>query len=254
MKPTLVVDVGNFRIKWGWCRDGVVSQSTSLPPDDPAAWQAQLERWQLTGSLTWAVSSVNPSHCDGLAAWCRQRGDTVVVLEDWRRLPLEVPLEHPEWVGMDRLLDAVAARHRLRTPDGGVKSPAVLVDAGSAVTVDWLDEHGAFRGGAIFPGLRLMTKSLHDYTALLPLIEVHTSAPILPGPSTPLAMEAGVLWAVAGGIKTLTGQLAAQARKTPALFLTGGEAALLHPALGPAFILWPTMTLQGIGIAAEALP
>jgi type III pantothenate kinase len=254
MKSTLVVDVGNSRIKWGWCREGMVSQSVSLPPDDPTAWQAQLEHWQLAGPLTWAVSSVNPSHCDRLASWCRQRGDTVVVLEDWRRLPLEIPLEHPEGVGMDRLLDAVAARDRLRTPAGGVKSPAVLVDAGSAVTVDWLDETGAFRGGAIFPGLRLMTKSLHDYTALLPLIELWNPAPTVPGPSTPAAMEAGVLWAVVGGIKTLAEQLTAQARTPPALFLTGGDAALLHPGLGPAFILWPTMTLQGICIAAEALP
>ena len=120
--------------------------------------------------------------------------------------------------------------------------------------MDWLDEAGAFRGGAIFPGLRLMCKSLNDYTALLPLIEVRTSTPILPGASTPAGMEAGVLGAVVGGIRALADQLAAQAKTAPARFLTGGDAALLHLALGPEFTFWPTMTLQGIRIAAEVLP
>ena len=89
------------------------------------------------------------------------------VLQYAGELPLRVELEKPDHVGIDRLLDAVAVNSR-RAP--GV--PAVIIDAGSAVTVDLVDGAGAFRGGAILPGLRLMAKSLHDYTALLPLIEL----------------------------------------------------------------------------------
>jgi type III pantothenate kinase len=254
MKPSLVVDVGNARIKWGWCSEGAVVRSASLPADDSAAWQQQLDSWGAMGPLRWAISSVHPARSRRLVGWVRQRGDAVVLLDDWRLLPLEIPLQHPEWVGMDRLLDAVAARERLKDTAGQVRGPAVIVDAGSAVTVDWLDESAAFRGGAIFPGLRLMVQSLHDHTALLPLIDIRTSSPLLPGPSTPAAMEAGVFWAAAGGIRTLTEQLAARSKSPPARFLTGGDAPLLHPALGPEFTLWPDMTLQGICIAAGVLP
>ncbi|MEK7734665.1 MAG: type III pantothenate kinase, partial [Pseudomonadota bacterium] len=56
--------------------------------------------------------------------------------------------------------------------DDEIQPHRLLVDAGSAVTVDYVDQDGAFCGGAILPGLRLMAKALHDYTALLPLIEV----------------------------------------------------------------------------------
>src|SRR5262249_35779112 len=60
---------------------------------------------------------------------------------------------------------------------------AILVDAGSAVTIDYIDSAGAFRGGAIFPGFRLMAQALHDHTALLPLVEMD-EAILPPGTST----------------------------------------------------------------------
>ncbi len=128
------------------------------------------------------------------------------------------------------------------------------MDAGSAVTVDWLDESGAFAGGAIFPGIRLMTQALHDYTALLPLVKVEHANPPLPATSTPVAIEAGVFWAVAGGIQALVAQLAARANASPEVFLTGGDGLLLAKALNQDVHLWPHMTLEGIRIAAETMP
>jgi type III pantothenate kinase len=147
------------------------------------------------------------------------------------------------------LLNGVAASHRL--PAGGA---AVLVDAGSAVTVDWLDESGAFAGGAILPGLGLMARALHEYTALLPLVQVAHPNPPVPGTSTLAAIEAGVFWAVAGGIQALLTQLAAHARDTPQIFVTGGDGPLLAKALNRDVHLWPNMTLEGIRIAAESVP
>src|SRR4051812_37005032 len=151
MKPDLVADVGNSRVKWGRCSADAVLESASLPFDDPIAWQEQLDRWGIQASLRWVVTGVHPPRRERLADWLRQRGDQVWVLDSWQRLPLRVALEHPERVGIDRLFNAVAANQR-RKPG----RPAILIDAGSAVTVDWLDEHGAFCGGTIFPGLRLM--------------------------------------------------------------------------------------------------
>jgi type III pantothenate kinase len=125
------------------------------------------------------------------------------------------------------------------------------------VTVDWLDETGHFAGGAIFPGFRLMAQALHDHTALLPLIEVPGHVPALPGTSTTTALEAGVFWAVVGGIRALIDELAVRSAIPPQVFLTGGDAALVGPSLqhmaGPVTV-WPHMTLEGIRLAAEALP
>jgi type III pantothenate kinase len=261
MKPDMVADVGNSRIKWGRCKDGSVATTMALPPDDPAAWQQSVEYWSRGLPLTWAVSGVHPERRDRLADWLRQRGDTVLVVDSWRQLPVQVFLAHPERVGIDRLLNAVAARDRVQR-----RVPVLIIDAGSAVTVDLVDETGAFRGGGIFPGMRLMAQALHDYTALLPLVEVRSTNPPLPGTLTEGAIAGGIFWAVAGGIKALVRQLAARGREladphhsgsplhSVVVFLTGGDARLLAPVMDVEVQVWPTMTLEGIRLAAEALP
>jgi type III pantothenate kinase len=249
MTPTVVADVGNTRVKWGRCVDGAVVAVASLPPDDENVWNMQAFHWYLPKSGSWVVAAVHPERCERLVRWIQRGGDQVTVLADWQRLPLGVGLAEPGKVGIDRLLDAVAANSRRRQG-----APAVIVDAGSAVTVDWVDESGTFRGGAILPGLRLMAQSLHDYTALLPLIDVPRAIPALPGRTTTAAMEAGVFWAVVGGIAALIEQYSALATIPPEIFLTGGDAPLLRPALRGTVVAWPEMTLEGIRLAAEALP
>lgn len=248
MTPAVVVDVGNSRIKWGLCSPAGVTEAVSLPPDEPGAWLRQIEAWRLPGGAGWAVSGVHPPRRDAFLDWLRARGDTAVLVDDPKDLPLRVLVERPDWVGVDRLLDAVAANSRRRPG-----APAVIVDSGSAVTVDYVDESGAFRGGVIFPGPRLMAKSLHDYTALLPVVELRPPIPAVPATATRPAMEAGIFWAVVGGIEAVLARYAREAGQRPDLFLTGGDGALLSPAL-PEAQHWPTMTLEGTRLSAEALP
>jgi type III pantothenate kinase len=245
MIPDIVVDVGNTHIKWGRCSAAAVTAVAALPPDDLTAWQEQLGSWGLSARLAWVLTSVHPQRCERLADWLRQRGDAVRVIDSVWQLPLKVLVEHPEKVGIDRLLNAVAANSRRY-------GPAVIIDAGSAVTVDLVDEEAAFRGGAIMPGLRLAVQALHDHTALLPLIDIPREIPLLPGTSTSSALAAGVFWAVAGGIKALVEEYS-MGWEDVQLFLTGGDAPILHEVVDGS-VIWPEMTLEGIRLTAEALP
>ncbi len=247
MRPDVVVDVGNSRIKWGLCGPDAVRDSCSLPADEPAAWEQQCQRWELAANCQWIVTGVHPQRREQLIAWLRARGQRVRMLDDPTELPLRVLLERPDHVGVDRLLDAVAANSRRKA---GV--PAVVIDAGSAVTVDLLDANGAFLGGAILPGMRLMAKALHDYTALLPLLAPPEKPPAVPGTSTPAAMEAGIFWAVAGGVQALIGLSGAALGWPGHIFLTGGDGGRLQAAF-PEAQLWPEMTLEGIRLSAETL-
>jgi type III pantothenate kinase len=243
-----VADVGNSRIKWGRCEAGRLEDIVSLPPDDVPAWAKQLEAWGREQPRIWMVAGVHPPRRSELAEWLRGRGQTVYLLERAAPLPLQVRLEHPDRVGIDRLLNAVAANTRRRP-----NHPGIVIDAGSAVTVDYLDAAGAFHGGAIFPGLRLMARALNDHTALLPLVEVREPGP-LPATSTTAAIQAGVFWAVVGGIEALVRQLRALVAKEADIFLTGGDAGLLAPRLQEPVTVWPEMTLEGIRQSAEAWP
>ncbi len=247
MTPDVVADVGNTRIKWGRCSPDTVVEAAAFLPDDPESWQRQAETWRLPRPASWTIAGVHPARRDRLAEWIRQRGDRVTVLTDWRSLPLVVKAPQPEGVGIDRLLDAVAV-NALRDPE----SAAVVIDAGSAVTVDWIDETGAFAGGAILPGFGLMAKALHDYTAQLPLIGVPKKLPTVPGLATASAIENGIYWAVVGGILALVATYSRHFDAVPQLFLTGGDASLVSAAaLGKAH-LEPLLTLEGVRLAAVA--
>lgn len=248
MKADVVVDVGNSRIKWGRCLHQAVVESVSLPSEE-AAWQKQLGRWNPKQPWNWAVSGVHPQRRDALVDWLKARGETVLVLASHQQLPLRIDVDQPEQVGIDRLLNAVAANPRRRP-----KVPAVVVDAGSAVTVDYLDEAGTFLGGAIFPGLRLMARALHEHTALLPLVEPDELTPMLPARNTMSAMQAGIHYAVAGGIEAIIRHLEPTTATSLDVFLTGGDALLVDPSLSWEIAYLPNLTLEGIRLAAEALP
>jgi pantothenate kinase type III len=94
-------------------------------------------------------------------------------------------------------------------------------------------------------------QTLHDYTALLPLIDTPQSAPPAPGTSTPAAMELGVFWAVVGGVTAILDAYRRQFDAEPSVFLTGGDASALVNSLRPPVTHWPEMTLEGIRLAAE---
>jgi len=256
MKPDVVADIGNSRIKWGLCADDRVQRMARLPADDPEAWKQQAEAWNLATGLSWVLASVQRQTLLRHSEWVRERGDSVRLLSSWRDLNVQVQLKKPGSVGLDRLLNVIAAKDRIKSP-----SPILIVDAGSAVTVDKVDATGAFLGGVIFPGCRLMAKALHDYTDALPQVDIARPKPPLPGISTEGAIQAGIFWAVAGGITAVLRQFGARARlvirqpgdENPVVFLTGGDAELLESGTDSWGLLWPEMTLEGIRIAAEGL-
>jgi type III pantothenate kinase len=262
MTPDIVVDIGNTQVKWGVCgRDGIrhmarLDATASAWEDCLAMWRRELPELLPNRPLSWAIADVVPDMRRTIQSWIETRGDTAVVLRSYEQLPVEVKVDAPERVGIDRLLNAVAARGR----SPGV--PAVLIDIGSAVTVDWLDETGSFRGGAIFPGFRLMARALRKHTAKLPLVRLPKSVPPLPAVNTTTAMQAGIACAVAGGVFAVARQYLRQSTGRLVVYLTGGDAAAFRDLLAdlvkddpqfPALEVWPEQTLEGIRRSAEAL-
>ncbi len=236
----IVVDVGNTRIKWGLCSSEHVWSIAALPPDDANAWLKQWQEWKIQRNQAWVISGVHPQRRDALIAWLQSRSDTIHVLGSHEQLPLQVEVEHPDKVGIDRLLNAVAANLRRQE-----NVAAILIDAGSAVTVDYLDGAGVFRGGAIFPGFNLMAKALHDYTALLPLVSMDPGI-LPPGSTTAPAIQAGVFHALVGGIERLIFEYQHRYPMAFEIFLTGGDAKTLVTRLHHPVHHWPEMTLEGI--------
>ncbi|MGE5152448.1 MAG: type III pantothenate kinase [Bdellovibrio bacteriovorus] len=173
-------------------------------------------------------------------------------------LGLRIAYEDPSRLGVDRWLALLAARAHW---DG----PALIVDAGTAVTYDLLLDGGRHLGGLILPGIELMRRALLQGTGLGSM-GLNPVPPI--NGSEPWATDTGTAVA-AGGIQALgalsdrlydrlvegCGQPSASraAGATPRLLLTGGDAEHLAPAIGRPFEVVPDLVLRGLGRLAEAL-
>ncbi|MHC5055430.1 MAG: type III pantothenate kinase [Planctomycetota bacterium] len=159
---------------------------------------------------------------------------------------LDIRVDSPGDVGDDRLAHALAAFRR-------VEGAAVVVDMGTAVTVDAVAPDGAFLGGAILPGARIAADALAHWTALLPEINL-SGAVRVPGKSTEEAMRLGLLHGAAGAIDRLVEETRESLGEDAPVLGTGGGAAQIAPLTKHVREIEPALTLEGLIRAAEAGP
>lgn len=253
------VDVGNSRIKLGVYRISDVRSTAAndlpepisthdfLPDGDAFARLADALTSHSPADLAWWIGSVERNFASRLVDWLRTNGAKQIVMMSCGDLPLVVSVPRPDMVGIDRLLAAVAV-NRLR--EGG--QPAIIADLGTAITVDLVAADGGFRGGAILPGIAMAARSLHDFTDLLPLIEMSELRDPPPplGTSTVDAMRSGIYWGAIGGIRHLIDLLAADGGGEPQIYLTGGAAPTVAHLVAPQARYVEHLTLAGIALTA----
>lgn len=126
-----------------------------------------------------------------------------------------------------------------------VKNHALLViDAGTCVTYDYVDNQCNYYGGAISPGLRLRYESLHNFTANLPLLQPEHVTDIT-GTSTQASIHSGVVNGLSQEIKGVIKQYK-KSNKELEIFITGGDSELLIKQLKNRFFATPFLMLHGI--------
>ncbi|MBX3411306.1 MAG: type III pantothenate kinase [Pirellulales bacterium] len=252
----VAVDVGNTRTKFGLFTggeaQGLPSPKRVLRISSHAHELEQLATFldaRPASDFAWHIGSVNRAAAGRVIDWLREAGAasrvTMLIHGD---LPIEVRLDRPDMVGIDRLLAAVAANH-LRAAD----RPAVVVGMGTAVTVDLVSIEGAFLGGAILPGVEISARAMHAFTDMLPLVDVRgfdTTPPAL-GRSTIEAMQAGLYWGALGGVRELIARYGEQVGKEPQVFLSGGAASTVARPLASTATVVDDLTLAGIALAAR---
>lgn len=248
----IVVDIGNSFLKVGRTSNNTQQFLPELDEVIECTKEqipAKLEDWLPPTSCQWLVSSVNREMEATLSRWVeQQRNDRYAVL-DSSNVSIPIEVEHPEKVGMDRLAAAVAAVH-LR--EAG--QPVIVIDAGSAITVDLVSSEGAFLGGAILPGMKMSAEVLASKTDLLPLVPAsyRDTPPAVLGKSTEAAMRSGLYWGIVGAVKELVQSLAQQVDGDAKVFISGGTAELLKDRLPFEVCHIPQLVLSGIALMARS--
>lgn len=160
-------------------------------------------------------------------------------------LPIDNRYETPEYVGVDRLLNAIAARERF-TGDA-----IIVVDFGTALSLSVVSPEGAFVGGAIGVGARTALEALWRETPRLPRVEPCTTWSALER-STERALSSGLFRQFVGGVRGLVADLRAEVGADARVVATGGEAEIYSPAIPEIELVDRDLSMRGLAFAARA--
>ena len=239
----LGVSVGNTRTRIGAFMDGELQECAIFRNERKDAITDALEHayGPLKGRDDTAIlmSSVN----DPVALLTEQLiqqvlGKTARRVERDIAIPVGRQLDHGALIGEDRLLNAAAAFDVL-------KQACVVVDAGTAITVDFVDAEGTFHGGAIAAGAQLQLDALNQRADMLPEAELQKPKQAI-GHNTLDAMFSGVYFGLRGMVRELAEQYAQTHGSFPMVVVTGGDGNLLFRDFELVDRIVPNLTMMGL--------
>jgi type III pantothenate kinase len=270
----LVLSVGNSRVAMGTFIAGELTQTWRIAHGDEAglakliagAWEplkgrsnlflrkssgngsgahAVIEEAPSRGGAAVVGLSVNPAAKQSIEqAVEKATGQAVRWIGRDIDLPIPVLTDDPAKTGVDRVVSVAAAYEQLG-------NACVVVDAGTAITVNFCSNKGEFLGGSIAPGVAMMLDALHEHTAGLPRVDfTKEDLPLANiGRSTDDAIRSGIYHGVRGMVKELVEAYATEIGVWPEVIATGGNASLLFEGWELIHAIAPDLTLYGAALA-----
>jgi len=247
----LLIDVGNSRIKWGVLDDGAIRRTghisrEKIKEQGLAALTSKLPRRvdavfasNVAGpSFGTRLSGVIGMHCNVDVHFARSASKACGVVNSYRQ---------PRRLGVDRWVAMIGAWSE-------IGDACLVVDAGTAVTIDALDSSGKHLGGQIIPGVGLMAGSLATRTSDIPNIQRRASSQgsgmEMFANTTAGAVGHGALNAVVGAIERAVDVMSRNGTDA-AIVLTGGDASRILKSLDTEASHRPHLVLQGLAKILE---
>lgn len=244
----LAIDVGNTHIQIGLYQDSRfltdwrITTGVNRTEDELMGIIYQflsLKHYTLRDVQDVALSSVVPDITQILTLMSRKYfGLQPVIVDHTLETGIRIDYDPPSSVGADRICNAVAAYEKYGGPD-------VVVDLGTATTLDVITADGVYLGGVIAPGVETTAWSLHARASKLPRISLDFP-PSAIGKTTEHSMQSGILL---GAVKMIDGLIEAiqtELEGKPNVIATGGLAGLLAPRSKYIQHIEPTLVLDGL--------
>jgi len=230
----LIVDIGNSRVKISIFNGDVIVKQDSLVNPTKESISKFCSGFSIQNAIISSVSEDVLQIIESVSSLCVN----CILLDENTALPIDNIYKNPKTLGRDRIAAAVGANEIF--PNQNV----LIIDAGTAITIDIVTDKNQYLGGNISPGLNTRFKSLHNYTNKLPLLESKNTWSIV-GNDTESAIIAGVqqgvIFEIEGYIsyfKTLY--------ETISVLITGGDAECIAKHLNHNVIVEPYLVLKGL--------
>ena len=209
----LIIDEGNTLCKVAVADGGAIIAQTASPEADAALILQLAERHNINNIISISTRRDKVELPDEL------KGIPYTCLDATTKLPIKINYSTPQTLGRDRIAAAVGAQ--VLFPASNV----LIIDIGTAITIDFLDKNGVYQGGAISPGPEMRAKALNTFTSKLPLVEVPDKSE-LAGKSTIDALQFGILNGVWFEIDGYINAYRAETQDVKIL-ITGGAAGIV---------------------------
>ncbi|MEI3604583.1 type III pantothenate kinase [Pseudogracilibacillus sp. SE30717A] len=186
------------------------------------------------------ISSVVPPIMKALEKMCEIYFNIkpLVVGSEQVNTYLEIKYPQPKEIGADRIVNAVGAIQMYDTP-------LIIIDFGTATTFCYVDEHQAYHGGIITPGIKISMDALYSHASKLPKIEIERPENII-GQSTVEAMQSGVYYGYVAQVDGIVNRMKAQTKNNPTIIATGGLASLIAGESETIQHIETHLTLKGL--------
>lgn len=245
----IAIAVGNTRTHVGVFNNDEIEQCIHVPNEDrtkvvelvTTAWKAN----EGADHRAIAIASVNESVSKPLRSVIEdQTGEEVYNVGDDLPVPIGIALDPEATPGIDRLLNAAAAWDAL-------KQACVVIDVGTAVTIDFVDGEGVFHGGVIAPGAQMQLDALHERTDGLPELEFSMPEGEPFGRNTASAMQRGVANGIRGLAWRMIEEFATAYEAFPLVVATGGDSETIFKGDELINRMVADLELRGISVAAR---
>lgn len=252
---TLTIDVGNTTIQGALFEDGKAvlqfrrSTNPSLSSDELGLFLRDVHRlngFDYTAVLRIACCSVVPAINHSLSsAFIKYFNRDALFIQAGIKTGLKLKYANPKEIGADRIAAAIGAVEQKKDCN------LIIVDMGTATTIDVVTSGREYSGGAILPGIGMSVHSLANGTAQLPSVEVIQPVKAC-GTTTTEAIQSGVYFGQAGAIRELCAQFTHSVfgGEKPYVIGTGGFARLFEPR-GLFDCIVPDLVLRGLLRALE---
>lgn len=236
----LVIDVGNTLVKLAVFESGILKHKKPCIKTDFLATLAEFfENFpSISDCIVSSVSNLSEHQLSKLQNYC-----SVLFLNHETKIPFTNKYSTPKTLGIDRIALVSAAVNQYASKN------VLIIDAGTCITYDFLNEANEYLGGAISAGIALRYKSLHTYTDKLPLLEA-TNPKVLIGNSTATSIHSGV---VNGVLYEIDGFIEAYKKNYENLtvILTGGDAHFLRETIKNDIFANSNFLLEGLNHILE---
>lgn len=247
----LLIDVGNTNITIGLCDNDKITASWRMTTNKDLTSDeigiilrnyfmlSNIDVKDIKGTI---ISSVVPPIMYSLTHAVRKyiENDPIIV-NSKSKMGLTIKYDNPKEVGADRLVNAVGAINKY-------KSPLIIVDFGTATTFCAINKENEYLGGVILPGIKISLNALVEKTAKLPRIEIAKPEKII-GTSTVESMQSGMYYGYAGSVDNIVKKMKSELNEEDiTVIATGGLARMIAKESETIDVIDSGLTLEGLKI------